>query len=166
MNKLITVAVLALVSGAVLIPGSANADTIGTGIALDPLGGYLGDLPESYAQTGDAPIAASSSAAYSVLCQNGGDVNEDLSVSDNPGIYFQSTLAPLPASWITESPSSSSDVVPGDSFVSTVTIAIPADTAPGLYVGILYCDGGTVGNPVAAGSGTGLREYVSVVPAP
>jgi hypothetical protein len=166
MNKITAVAALALVSGAVLIPGPANADTIGTGISLGTLGGYLGDLPESYSQTGDAPISAGASAAYSVLCQNGGDVNEDLSISDNPGIYFQSTLAPLPASWITASPTTSSNVVPGDSFVSTVTIAIPADTVPGLYVGILYCDGGTAGSTVAAGSGTGLREYVSVVPAP
>jgi hypothetical protein len=166
MNKLTTVAALVLIGGAVLIPGRANADTIGTGITLGTDGGYLGDQDGSYAQTGDAPITVGTSATYSVVCENGGDVNEDLSISDNAGIYFQNTLAPLPASWITGSPTTSSNVAPGDSFVSAITIAVPAGTAPGLYVGILYCDGGTVGSTVVAGSGSGVREYVSVVTGP
>ncbi len=168
MRKLALVTAVALAAGAVLSSGllaSASTATVGASIQLLPSGGYLGDKPGSYSSSGDAPIVAGSSRSYTVLCGNAGNVTENLSLVQTPGFPWDHASPQVPVSWVTASPANISNVAPGGSFTSTVILTVPTGTAPGRYIGVVYCNAAnaTPGSGISGAAGAGIREYVQVL---
>jgi hypothetical protein len=142
----------------------ASAATVGASVQLLPTGGYIGDLPGSHSYLGDDPITAGTSRSYTVACGNAGSVNEDLTLAATAGFPWNHTAPQAPTSWVYADPESLANVAPGGSLTSTVTVTVPAGTAPGLYVGIVYCNAlaSTQGGGINEGAGAGIREYVQV----
>ncbi len=168
MNKPAYILAAALAAGSILgstAMATASTPTVGASVQLMPSGGYLGDKPGSYSSQGDAPFVAGTSRSYSVKCGNAGNITEDLSVVAVGGFPWDHSSPQVLPSWVTASPASVTGVAPDATFTSAVTVTVPAGTAPGRYIGIVYCNAqaSTQGSGISGAAGAGIREYVSVV---
>jgi len=186
MNKTIRQIVLAAASVAVAggaiaaLPAAALASsvpTVGVGVqlmdtsivhfptnTLDPYQSEPdGDIGTTYEGTIPDPMAPGTSRTYHVQLTNAGNVDENLSVVQETGGYYNFGGASVPSSWISLS-SDGGSIAPGAKVDETVTVSIPDDATPGLYGGVVM---GTATDPTASGQilnavGAGIREYITV----
>jgi Cellulose binding domain/NPCBM-associated, NEW3 domain of alpha-galactosidase len=160
------------VNGTVLASPQAPVTGTGTGVGVrlwDNTGtAYIGtttgrNLPN--------PIPAGSARRYLVQVTNTGGAPESLNVYSAPaarsatGVFTWSpgVTSPVP-SWTTSAPADAKNLPPGQSFTTTVTVAVPPGTPAGTYYGVVWAN--IVVSPVTGqitmGAQAGIREYLTV----
>jgi hypothetical protein len=151
----------------------AATPTVGIGVGGSPWYGYIGDqqapwpgdFSASYVTTGNTPLAPGQAGTWYVTYTNEGNVPENIAVTQVASGAYTWGQTPVPAGWVSFSPASAGNVLPGGQVIVKVTVSIPANAKPGLYGGTLM---GTA-SAVQKGSGTvisdvgaGDREYIRV----
>jgi hypothetical protein len=165
------------IAGTALLAGQAGASaaTATTGVGVQLLDG-------SAPQTSwmEASIARGGSRTWHVKMTDSGTISETVAavassslsvVSGGPAKQPASTLQP----WISYSPSQAV-LAPGQSMTVAVTVTVPAGAPLGLVAG--YCAGNTslsvntfwayaypAGGQVQMANATGVRMYITVIPA-
>ena len=153
-------------------PSQSPVPRVGVGAALLSQNAQATYIGVKYGRTPD-PLTAGTARLYLVRVTNTGNGPEEITVHSAAayvagGSFLWNTTSGqnAAASWTSASPDDVVNIPAGGSFTTTVTVRVPAGTAPATYYAVLWASLVThpVSGQITPSADAGIREYLRVTP--